>query len=59
MGLLPQGQVRIFSNGRIFTSATDDEELHEAMAVKGGSVLAIGTLAEVESQLRKVSSAHT
>ena len=54
MGLLPQRQVRIFSNGRIFTSATDDNELHEAMAVHGRSVSAIGKSAEVESQLSQV-----
>lgn len=39
---------RVFKNGRIFTSAKGDDELHEALVVKDGKVLFVGSNADAE-----------
>ncbi len=40
--------MRVFKNGRVFTSAPDDDKLHDALVVDGDKVAFVGSNAEAE-----------
>lgn len=42
--------MRIFKNGRIFTSAKGDDTLHEALVVDGDKIVFVGSNADAEKE---------
>lgn len=46
---------KLFINGRIFTSRTGDEELHDSMLVEGDKVACVGTKDVVSRAVSRVS----
>lgn len=48
-----------FFNGRIFTSRTNDEELHQAMLVEDDKIVCVGTNEDVAQEVSQVGSDGT